>query len=656
NGTPAEDPGGWLDPLYFLPEFHQKEASIQAVNVVAAPAAETAGTLSLTARAADWQVGVDIDEYYPNPENLSGLKVASGIAGVMLEVPGLGVFSEDPVSASGTGSGLDPITWTFSQSVAAAAEGRYPALVTAIDERYDPEAVASSADDHRAFQVTTVRIQPGGVNGQLPEAVLFSLPAPASAILRDAQFTFDGTYSYDPDGHPITRLDMDFDYDGSTFDVDFTASTPSGASVSHRYTAVGSYTCALRVQSSQGEWSDVATLPVVVSEDPVIPSPTVNWTRGVNVSPDDHFVRTDEASDSAIAVASDGTVHIAYVQEEEAIFLGTNYYVWYRKVSPSGVASPAEEVYHELRLDSVLPYSAIARTPTGTICIAYSLGSEIHYTAKGGGGWTTPVVIAAADDWGGEDLGRFDLAAAGNTKALAYDVEVAGTDLRKVLVVFQQGGVWQAEENAGVAYRAWGFTNPSLTAHDNGYVMAWEGGGLAGATNNDVFIRRWSSGSWGPKETVANTTADEGHPSVAVTGNTVAVGYLRSPSVFGRISFNGQPLGPEKALFQAAGTITYVEPVLVGGADGALACLALEKASGGQILGQPVLLAFDQSMELPIRDGLITRNLQVPSPGDPEYHHPDLAGDGVNRVACLVEINEPGFQRLRVIQGNFQMP
>ncbi len=79
--------------------------------------------------------------------------------------------------------------------------------------------------------------------------------------------TFNSNSSLSPriDDENINLFEWDFDYDGVTFDIDRT--TGSG-SFTQNLGAIGSYTVALRVTTSKGGCSDIATQTVLVRPNP----------------------------------------------------------------------------------------------------------------------------------------------------------------------------------------------------------------------------------------------------------------------------------------------------------------------------------------------------------------------------------------------------
>ncbi|MBI5730269.1 MAG: DUF11 domain-containing protein, partial [Ignavibacteriales bacterium] len=99
----------------------------------------------------------------------------------------------------------------------------------------------------------TTHVQSGS-----PVAVMSANPNPAAC---SQVVTFDGTASYQTStSHSIVTYQWDFDYDGTTFNIDAV-----GATTTHTYSSFGSYTAALRVTDDLGQ-TDKATLTVNVNQ------------------------------------------------------------------------------------------------------------------------------------------------------------------------------------------------------------------------------------------------------------------------------------------------------------------------------------------------------------------------------------------------------
>jgi len=656
----VEEVGGRLNPTYYNPEFNQKEAFFAGFTVNQAPAAAEGGDLTLSATILDWQQGFLVEEFYPFPSNSYGLKASSNVGAVSLEIPGLGVHLQEPTTAVGSGATDDPMLATFVAAIDPQPAGLYPALLVVEDELYDQELVTESRQDLRGFHVTRVRLQESVVTGEIPVAVLTSAPTPATAYLRDAEFIFYGSNSYDPDLVELNRFEFDWDYDGVQFDIDYLGTDPFEAAPTHRYITEGSYTVALRVGNAQGELSEIVTLPVTVNPDPIIPSPSLDWTSGTNLSGDAELVTIGGASDSSVVVAPNGTTHVVWIKEEEGIFLGTDVYVYHIAIPVSGVPGAITEVHHELSMDSITPRSAVGVMSNNTVGVIWALTDEIWYTQRNGTVWSEPFIAAAADGFGGESLGSFDLVGSGNKFALAYETCLATNDLpARVYVAIRESGAFGTEGIIGSGFGVSGATPgtlwPHLTTTPSGFLVTWAGGNAPDNLQQDVFMRRYNGTAWSAKETIASDPAlGEIEPTTAIgPDGSIAVAWRNGAGVFGRVARTGETFGPVLNLFTNGSGRVHTAPVLVAGPNGALACAVLEK-DGDPDPGTIVTLAFHKDHSDPSYYGLRSRGLAANT--GPVYLNLDLSGNGQNAVSGVAEFRQVGWSYIRLLRGTFVQP
>lgn len=658
---PVNAPGGRMEPFYWNPEFNQKEAFHTGFVVNSTPGAAAGGFLNLSATIMDWQQGMYVDELYPNPDNFYGIKAKSDVGAIRIEIPGLGIVQDIPSSTTGTGAPDDPLQVQWAINLGPQTPGLYPALLSVTDD-LQPEELQSSRDDLRAFAVALVRIQANPVEGEIPIALLQSQPTPASAALQYATFRFIGANSFDPGGDTLIAFDFDFDYDGSTFTVDYSAPEADLAAPEHTYSAEGSYTVALRVTNNKGESSDIVTLPVTVTPDPIIPSPSVSWDNGATLTGEYELNFIHGPSDSNIAIGPTGTIHVVWVNEEEGVFLGTEVTVRHVAIPPTGNPGTPTNIYQEMSLESVKPRSAVAINPAnGTLYVVFALTDTIHYTQRAGAVWSEPLIAAAADAFGGETLGRFDLAIGpGHEVGLVYETRMPTNGLpARVYCTQRKGGVWNPEGNIGTG---WGVSNetpgtlwPTINWSPEGFVIGWAGGPASDNLVPDVFVRRYNGTTWSGKETVSGVADQwEYEPQVAVASDgSVGVAYRTGSGVFGRISRPGQAFGSQLTLFANGSGRIHSTPAIVAGANGAFAVTALEVEGEGDP-GTLVTLAFHRDHPNPSYFGLVTRGLAANL--GPVYHNPDLVSNGQNQLAAVVESPQGGWNYIRVIRGNFIQP
>lgn len=658
--TPIDELGGRMNPTYYNPEFNQKEAFSTGFMVDSTPSASEGGNIELSATILDWQQGFVVEEFYPFPSNSYGLKASSNVGAVSVEIPGLGIGSTLPTTSAGTGSAEDPMLASWSIAIPAQPEGTYPALLVVEDELYDPELITESRHDLRAFQVRQLRLQENGVEGQIPIAILTSVPSPATAPLRDAEFVFYGSNSYDPDLVPLNRYEFDWNYVGGEFTVDYLGTDPFEAAPTHRYSMEGSYTLALRVGNEDGEMSDIVTLPVQVDPDPIIPSPSVDWSAGLNLTGELQINTIDGPSDSSIAIAPNGTIHVVYVQEEEGIFIGNDIYVNHIAIPPSGTPSAVTELYHELVLEAAEPKSCVGVTPGGTVYAAWAISDTIYYSQRNGASWTEPLIAAAADGFGGEILGSFDVVSSGTKTGLIYEALMPENTMpARIYVLFREDGEFGTEGTIGGGFgtsaASPGTMWPSLVPYAGGFIATWAAGNGIADVDQDVFIRRHNGTTWLPKETIADDPVlGEIEPTTAVgPDGSLAVAWRDAGGINTRLAADGTTFAAPAALFANGSGRVHTGPSLVAGPNGAFACAVLEK-DGAADPGTIVTLAFSKLHTDPSYYGIRTRALAANV--GPVYLNVDVAGSGQDSIAAVVEAPQTGWNYIRLIRGTFVQP
>ncbi|MEO7993357.1 MAG: PKD domain-containing protein, partial [bacterium] len=171
------------------------------------------------------------------------------------------IAGTDPVEFTLTGSGREPDLLTGEVTIANAAsatQGSYYCVVEIDDEAtgsaiQDDLSTIVAAGPYRTFQAVMVDVAPVPSG---PTAVI-TLCASAGRISPDIAERFDGGASL-PGTSPIVAWEWDFEYDGSTFDLDAT-----GTTVQHGYSTVGTHTVGLRVRDANS-LEDIETIEMVV--------------------------------------------------------------------------------------------------------------------------------------------------------------------------------------------------------------------------------------------------------------------------------------------------------------------------------------------------------------------------------------------------------
>jgi len=147
------------------------------------------------------------------------------------------------------------------------------------------------------------RIAFTGTANRAPTAVAVANPTSGAAPL---DVSFDGTGSTDPDGDPLT-YEWDFG-DGSPLG--------SGATTTHRYTAVGTFTATLRVRDNRGgEGTD--TVRIDPGNTP--PSPTIELpTEGARFAVGQSMTLRGSATDDQDGQLADAALSWTVVRHHEA--------------------------------------------------------------------------------------------------------------------------------------------------------------------------------------------------------------------------------------------------------------------------------------------------------------------------------------------------
>jgi len=262
-----------LYPVYCLPEFHRKEAWKVDVEV-------TENTLfhgmadtycNLAIEVWDWNHGANVD---PELTQKDSIKAESDVVSVAIEIPGVAlnpVIASGPVGGDGQTAPLE-----FSAQVFNTAAGEYgmkQGLVKVIDSRIpglNAGGVGECVDrdgvtifplnEFATYQTFEVE-----VSTPAPIPVIDTMPDPPE-VYPNESITYDGSNSYDNET-TIVSYEWDFDYDGETFDVNYTGPTPpSQQSENNHNTDNYEVTIALRVTDNDSpiQYSAIGTRIITV--------------------------------------------------------------------------------------------------------------------------------------------------------------------------------------------------------------------------------------------------------------------------------------------------------------------------------------------------------------------------------------------------------
>jgi hypothetical protein len=228
--------GSRINPRYFLPEFHRKEAWKSFVNVTNNNLAhgDTFSNATISVSIFDWQsgmIGGGLLNYFQS--ELNTIAETSEVASVEVFVPE--IMNEpktEPSNIIGGGIWTDPYVYTYViNNEKDPVEGEYYGIVAIRDtlagSTSGPQGTTRdmglvTITDFTNYQIFKISVQPGPTN-YMPFCKVVTDPEPP-VIPSGTQIQFDATGSYDPDGEIVT-YEWDFDWMGE-FMVDATGVTP----------------------------------------------------------------------------------------------------------------------------------------------------------------------------------------------------------------------------------------------------------------------------------------------------------------------------------------------------------------------------------------------------------------------------------------------
>ncbi|MEO7993541.1 MAG: hypothetical protein ABI743_04015, partial [bacterium] len=366
------------NPQYELPKFAGNAPWKVAVT-------ELGNTLEAgnTASNATWQV--DIWDWK------HGQSLGSDVTGATLTIPAL-VATPVALSLSGTGQDPTPLTATTAvPNTLNASAGDYWGLVTVTDEGTgiglkEDLATPVALGTYTTYQWFPVTV--GSVSTVPPTVVLERCHS--GDLKQTIEEGFDGSGSISGT-NPIATYEWDFDYVGTTFDVDAT-----GPMVEHPYPSNGTRVVALRV-SDGGTGTDMGTTSVIVNGAP-------SWGAPVRLSTtpnQDYLNQSLVDSSQSLATSPDGTVHLVWHHILFAPPFNTTYY--YASLS-GGCTTPTwsapQVIYASPTNQQMFQNQAVAVHGDGTVAAMigyYESGANprayayIEQTSPST--WTTPVAM-----------------------------------------------------------------------------------------------------------------------------------------------------------------------------------------------------------------------------------------------------------------------
>ncbi len=224
-----------LDPVYFVPEFNRKSA--WKIEVEANPWFQD-NPNTVTIDIFDWNHGVTVAENYPDPDNTNHISAPSDISSVTVEVPGM---TDNIIVAETTDTQTngwnDPISYTATfTNENQLPIGDYTGLVKVVDSREPGIVLVGSEIDTLAHSIGGTELEwqniPEFATYQTFKAsVVDNICGPISGEIISPLCPIDDVYNGEIidftvtalsayGGDPVTLYELDWDYDGSNFDVD----------------------------------------------------------------------------------------------------------------------------------------------------------------------------------------------------------------------------------------------------------------------------------------------------------------------------------------------------------------------------------------------------------------------------------------------------
>jgi len=242
-----------LNPEYFNPEFNRKAAwkvEVLPPNGNDPPtidntwnAIDSTTERNVTVKVYDWQIGANVD---PELGNQTDVYAASEVGNVSVEIPGMNnALPAVNTPANGAGTPSDPLIFNVpiaNENLLSA--GEYVGIAKVSDTRpvmepppvgdrdyliHSPDGLSIvnyALPEYATYQtfIATVVVTPscGPITGQITEPI-----CPLSGVGDDAYVDFTAAAFSANGGDPIILYEWDHDYDGITFDSEFTGATVS---------------------------------------------------------------------------------------------------------------------------------------------------------------------------------------------------------------------------------------------------------------------------------------------------------------------------------------------------------------------------------------------------------------------------------------------
>lgn len=220
-----------LMPTYYLPEFNRKEAWKVQTTILAnnlfQPDSNT--YCDVRVRIWDWNHSATVNPALTSKDQIKAPSTPSSVQIFIPDVTTVPVAAAGPLSGNGT---TDPLRFEARvYNTAKAGFGTKQGLVKVTDSRIpgmNTGGLGDGVDRNSVFfnipEFATYQIFSVDVEKPIPTAVITTDPRPP--VVNPMEFVhIDGTSSYDYDGN-VTSYEWDFNYNGTTFDVDSTVADP----------------------------------------------------------------------------------------------------------------------------------------------------------------------------------------------------------------------------------------------------------------------------------------------------------------------------------------------------------------------------------------------------------------------------------------------
>jgi hypothetical protein len=527
------------NPQYYLPEFNRTEPWRVEYwienNILSETDANS--TADLVVQVFDWQHNATVDPAFPNPANPSGVKASSKVTQVILSMPQ--VLNDNVVATvpeSGDGSPSNPLKYRLQVKNEKLADFRVLWGIIAVrDEMYGAVAPSGRVPipvSPAGFPYETQDIRDysyyGNIYINLPDSpsgdpkygselwVNYEKTISGSNMRIDAEFFMDPS-------HEMFQYELDYDYDGVTFDVDGTGLPSDYFPIPEGKTDVG-----LRVRTNTVPPMEyVYTIPVY--------KPGVDFDNCIS-DDQETFNTTSRTGSNSIAVLGE-KVCVAYTANMTGNWeIYTTIYDGKTQTNLSNrVTTTVGSCY-----DPSVVVIEDGPNPGLYLVFANINGSDRSIMSNYGnpyaGGFSNANIKTIAT------ISGFGTTV--NYPCLVYNEGVLTTyyhrfrmaptpaDHIRVSQSLDYAQTWSSPGNVDGTTDLQ--TNPSAVYCDyqNKYYVVWDDGRNDATRGRDLYLANSSDGiTFGIPENISTTSdnTNEEEPSMGVYRNALGIAYLQSP-------------------------------------------------------------------------------------------------------------------------------